>query len=134
MLLAGEHHSLVDVGHRYAGFLVEGPQAAVVLAAVLFNWVLCFVNTTLFAVSANLVIGSEMAVIGMALALVWYRGPSLYAILLALTSCRRDVTDPDSSSLVTALAIAEPVGTGPVDAARPESPRSALCTAIGPVR
>ena len=32
-LLAGEHHSLVDVAHRYAGFCVAGPQAAAVLAA-----------------------------------------------------------------------------------------------------
>jgi sarcosine oxidase subunit gamma len=33
VLLAGEHHSLVDVGHRYAGYQVEGPQAAALLAA-----------------------------------------------------------------------------------------------------
>lgn len=31
--LAGEHHSLVDVSHRYAAFSVEGPQAHVLLAA-----------------------------------------------------------------------------------------------------
>jgi sarcosine oxidase subunit gamma len=31
--LAGEPHSLVDVGHRYAAFAVEGPHAASLLAA-----------------------------------------------------------------------------------------------------
>ena len=31
--LAGERHSLVDVGHRYSGFSLEGPQAATLLAA-----------------------------------------------------------------------------------------------------
>ena len=31
--LAGEDHSLVDVGHRYAAFSVEGPQSHAVLAA-----------------------------------------------------------------------------------------------------
>ena len=31
--LAGRHHSLVDVGHRYAAFAVEGEHAPLVLAA-----------------------------------------------------------------------------------------------------
>jgi len=31
--LAGEHHALVDVGHRYAAFVVEGLQAHLLLAA-----------------------------------------------------------------------------------------------------
>jgi sarcosine oxidase subunit gamma len=31
--LSGEHHSLVDVGHRYAAFAVQGAQADVLLAA-----------------------------------------------------------------------------------------------------
>lgn len=31
--LEGKHHSLVDVGHRYAAFAVAGPQAHAVLAA-----------------------------------------------------------------------------------------------------
>jgi sarcosine oxidase, subunit gamma len=31
--LLDEHHSLVDVSHRYAGFTVQGPQAHAVLAA-----------------------------------------------------------------------------------------------------
>lgn len=31
--LEGKHHSLVDVGHRYAAFTVEGAAAHVVLAA-----------------------------------------------------------------------------------------------------
>lgn len=31
--LEGKHHSLVDVGHRYAAFSVQGPQSHAVLAA-----------------------------------------------------------------------------------------------------
>lgn len=31
--LEGRHHSLVDVGHRYLGFLIEGERAPLVLAA-----------------------------------------------------------------------------------------------------
>jgi sarcosine oxidase subunit gamma len=31
--LEGEHHALVDVSHRYAALMVEGPNAATVLAA-----------------------------------------------------------------------------------------------------
>lgn len=31
--LARGHHSLVDVGHRYAAFTVDGPQAGLLLAA-----------------------------------------------------------------------------------------------------
>lgn len=75
----------VAIGGAAASAREQALAAAVVLAAVLFNWVLCFVNTTLFAVSVSQVIGAEAAVIGLALALVWYRGYSLYAILLVLT-------------------------------------------------
>lgn len=60
--------------------------ALAVVAAVLFNMVLCFVNTTLFGVSVDVVIAAEMAVIGTALSLVWYRGYTLYTILLLLTA------------------------------------------------
>ena len=68
-----------------------GPQATtlaavVVFAAVLFNLALCFVNTTLFAVGVSAVIAAEIALIGMALGLIWYRGYALYTILLLLTA------------------------------------------------
>ena len=59
--------------------------AGIVFAAVLFNLLLCFVNTTLFWLNANVVIATEIVLIGMALVLVWYRGYALYAILLTLT-------------------------------------------------
>lgn len=54
----------------------------VVFAAVLFNLVLCFVNTTLFSIGANVVIGVEMTLLGLALGLIWYRGYELYTIVL----------------------------------------------------
>ncbi len=60
--------------------------ALAVIAAVLFNMVLCFVNTTLFGVSVTVVIAAEMAIIGTALSLVWYRGYTLYTILLLLSA------------------------------------------------
>jgi putative polymerase len=55
-------------------------------AAVLFNFVLCFVNTNLFSTSPNIVISVEIGLIGLALGLVWYRSVTLYAILLLLTA------------------------------------------------
>ena len=60
--------------------------AVVVFAAVLFNLVLCFVNTTLFGVGVNVVIAAEIALIGMALSLIWYRGYALYTIILLLAA------------------------------------------------
>ena len=60
--------------------------AVVVFATTLFNLVLCFVNTTLFGIGVNVVIGTEIALIGMALGLIWYRGYALYTILLVLTA------------------------------------------------
>jgi putative polymerase len=60
--------------------------AVVVFAAVLFNFVLCFVNTTLFGVGVNVVIAAEIALIGIALSLIWYRGYALYTILLLLAA------------------------------------------------
>jgi putative polymerase len=60
--------------------------AFIVLGGVIFNWVLCFVNTTVFGIGSNIVIGAEMALIGTALGLVWYRGYAFYAILLCLTT------------------------------------------------
>jgi putative polymerase len=60
--------------------------AVVVFATALFNLVLCFVNTTLFGIGVNVVIGTEIALIGMALGLIWYRGYALYTIILMLTA------------------------------------------------
>ena len=45
---------------------VEAEQS--VLGAILFNFALCFVNTNIFRTSAGIVIGCEMALIGVTLA------------------------------------------------------------------
>jgi putative polymerase len=58
----------------------------VVGAAVLYNFVLCFVVTKLFGISARLVIVCEIVIIGMAFGLIWYRTRALYAILLLLAA------------------------------------------------
>jgi putative polymerase len=60
--------------------------STVVFLAVLFNFILCFVNTTLFAVSANIVMGVEVGLLGIALGLIWYRGYDLYAVVLLMTA------------------------------------------------
>jgi putative polymerase len=59
---------------------------AVVFATVLFNLMLCFVNTTLFGIGSNLVVASEIVLIGVALGITWYRSYTLYAILLTSTA------------------------------------------------
>lgn len=58
----------------------------VVLAAVLFNLVLCLVNTRLFSVGADIVIGAEISLIGIAFGLIFDRGIALYAVLLLLAA------------------------------------------------
>lgn len=60
--------------------------ALVVFGSVIFNWMLCFVNTTVYGINGNLVIGTEIGLIGTSLALIWYRGYALYAILLCCTA------------------------------------------------
>ena len=79
--------SIVSTGELVETQATQRTLAAVVVfAAVLFNLVLCFVNTTLFGVGVNVVIAAEIALIGMALSLIWYRGYTLYTILLLLTA------------------------------------------------
>ena len=79
--------SSVPMGDRVAARASQQTLAAVVVfAAVLFNLVLCFVNTKLFGVSGSAVIAAEVAIIGMALSLIWYRGYELYTILLLMTA------------------------------------------------
>ena len=56
----------------------------VVFGAVVFNMVLCFVNTKPLRVSVDVVVATEIALMGMALGLIWYRSYTLYAILLLL--------------------------------------------------
>jgi putative polymerase len=60
--------------------------AALVFAAVIFNLLLCFINTTFFELGAKIIIGTEITVIATALGLIWYRGHALYAILLLLAA------------------------------------------------
>src|SRR5580698_9507943 len=57
-----------------------------ILATVVFNFVLCCVNTVLFGVTANLVIAVEVGLIGLAFVLTWDRSRTEYAILLLLAA------------------------------------------------
>ena len=56
----------------------------VVAAAVLSNFVLCFINTNIFETSPSVVIAVEIGLIGMALALTWDCGIRLYELLLTM--------------------------------------------------
>jgi putative polymerase len=56
------------------------------LAAVLFNFALCFANTRLWGISPGTVISAEIVLIGAALGLVWNRTFTSYAILLLLAA------------------------------------------------
>jgi putative polymerase len=54
---------------------------AVVVASVVFNFVLCFINTNVFRTSAGLVIACELALIATTLLLMIGRGLDLFVIL-----------------------------------------------------
>src|SRR5262249_53396704 len=54
----------------------------VIFAAVLLNFVLCFINTKVFRVSTGIVISFEIVLIAMAFSLIWYRSTVLYIFLL----------------------------------------------------
>jgi putative polymerase len=58
----------------------------VIIAAVVFNFGLCFVNTVVFPVTANLVIGTEVGLIGLAFVLTFDCSRIEYAILLLLAA------------------------------------------------
>ena len=70
----------------YAQAIGRVPAAAVVFAAVLFNFVLCFVDTNLFSISAVVVISTEIVLIGMAFGLIWYRSITIYDIFLVVAA------------------------------------------------
>ncbi len=55
--------------------------SGVVIAAILFNFALCFVNTNLMRTGAGIVIGCEMALIGATLALLIGRTYDLFVVL-----------------------------------------------------
>ncbi len=81
-----DSRSTISTGEPAGGPQATSLAAVVVFAAVLFNLALCFINTTLFGVGVSAVIAAEIALIGMALGLIWYRGYALYTILLLLTA------------------------------------------------
>jgi putative polymerase len=71
---------------RYGDVL--GPRLAPIItsAAVLYNFVLCFVNTKLYGIGSSTVISVEIALVGMALGLVSNRSRELYVILVLLAA------------------------------------------------
>lgn len=75
--LGGAEYGLT-IGERFGPILT--------LTAVLYNCLLCFANTTLYAISPAVVISAEVVLIGSALAMVWYRSLTLNAILVTLAA------------------------------------------------
>jgi putative polymerase len=60
--------------------------AGLVFGALIFNFVLCFVNRNIFGISQALVMGSEMGLLGAALLLVAKNNTPLYVILAGYLS------------------------------------------------
>jgi putative polymerase len=77
-LSAGEPRCAQAIGRALAP-IVTG-------AAVLYNFVLCFVNTNLFGITPDVVVSSEIMLIAMAFGLIWNCSIRLYAILLLLAA------------------------------------------------
>ncbi len=73
--------SAASASEKYAVATRRVLAPLVVFAAVIFNFVLCFVDTNLFNVSTRAVIFSEIVLITMAFSLIWHRGTVLYVIL-----------------------------------------------------
>lgn len=59
---------------------------AIVFCAVVFNFVLCFVDSNIFGISERTVIFCEIALIAAAFGLVWYSASTLYLILLGVSA------------------------------------------------
>lgn len=55
-----------------------------VAASVLYNFLLCFVDTKLFSIGTHVVIACEIVIIAAAFAIVWHRSATQYIILLLL--------------------------------------------------
>src|SRR5262249_47855065 len=56
----------------------------VTAGTVLYNLLLCFINTNLFGISPSIVVLVEIALIGAALGLIWHRSYEVYTILVVL--------------------------------------------------
>jgi putative polymerase len=70
----GEIGPVASTGRNFA--------SAVTAATVLYNFLLCFVNTNLTGIGPSVVVSAEIAIIGLALGLVWYQSYILYSILV----------------------------------------------------
>jgi putative polymerase len=75
--VGGKHFS-PGIDRRLAPF--------VVLAAVIFNFILCFIDTNVFTINASVVISCEIVLIATAFSLICYREIFLYEIFLVLAA------------------------------------------------
>jgi putative polymerase len=71
---------------NYAQAIGRALAPIVTGAAVLYNFVLCFVNTNVFGIDASIVVSSEIVLIVMACGLMWNCSTQLHAILLVLAA------------------------------------------------
>jgi putative polymerase len=71
---------------RYGDLIGKALAPTITGAAVLYNFVLCFVNTNLHGIAPSVVISTEIVLIGLAIGLVWNRSQTLSVILVLLAA------------------------------------------------
>jgi putative polymerase len=86
MSAVGTPANAANYRHVPAWLTSQGMAAIIVFAACSFNFVLCFINTRVFAIGGKVVVAAEVALIGAALGLIWRRGWMWYASLLVLSA------------------------------------------------
>jgi putative polymerase len=75
---AGEYSQAQPARQRLAEIII--------VAAVVYNFVLCFVNTSMFEVSTNEIISIEVALVGLSFGLTYDRSIIQYAMILLLAA------------------------------------------------
>jgi putative polymerase len=71
---------------RYGLSAGQRLAAAVTCAAVLYNFILCYVNTNLYGINPNTAIEVEIILIVSSLALAWDCGSTLYVVLILVAA------------------------------------------------
>jgi putative polymerase len=73
-------------GAPYARAVETRLALIITFAAVLYNFVLCFMNTKLYGVSPTIVVTTEIVLIATAFGLIWSQSRTLYVILVLVAA------------------------------------------------
>jgi putative polymerase len=71
---------------RYGEVIGKWLAPSITSAAVLYNFLLCFINMKLHGIASSFVISVEIALVGMAFGLAWNQSRTLYLILLSVAA------------------------------------------------